>query len=171
MSRVGIPGLEDIPGIGNAIFRQPLLVYLAFALVPIIGLLLARTRLGLGIRAAGDFPEAADTAGMSVRKMRWLAELAAGLLAGLGGVFLSLAQVGTFTPNMTAGRGFLALSAVIFGAWRAGGMLLGCLVFALAEALQLRLQGLQARSSRSVGRDSNRHRSVHSSGSVAGPRA
>ena len=141
MSSVAIPGLKEIPVIGRPLFDQPPLVYLAFALVPTVWVLLHRTRWGLAIRAAGDLPDAAETAGLSVRRIRWLAILCAGLGAGLGGAFLTLGEVGAFINDMSAGRGFLALSAVIFGAWRPFGALAGCLVFGFAGAINLRLQG------------------------------
>ena len=141
MASAPIPGLKEIPVIGRPLFDQPPLVYVAFALVPAVWVLLYRTRWGLAIRAAGDLPDAAETAGLSVRRIRWLATLGAGLGGGLGGAFLTLGEVGAFIDDMSAGRGFLALSAVIFGAWRPFGALAGALVFGFAGAINLRLQG------------------------------
>jgi simple sugar transport system permease protein len=138
-----IPLLARIPGgVGDALFNQPPLVYLAFLLVPASSILLYKTSWGLAIRSAGDLPEATETAGRSVHRTRWLATLTAGGLAGIGGAYLSVGSIGTFLNQMTAGRGYLALAAVIFGAWRPVGALAGCFLFGGADALELRLQGL-----------------------------
>lgn len=136
-----IPLLSDIPEIGPALFDRDPIVYVAFLLVPAIWFLLYRTRWGLSIRSAGEAPAALDTAGVSVVGVRWAGVLTAGALAGLGGAFLSIAQLGLFQQNMTAGRGFLALAAVFFGRWHPLGVLAACLLFGAADALQLRLQG------------------------------
>lgn len=141
MEPVALPGLHRIPGVGSALFRQPVLVYVAFLLVPLVWALLYRTRFGLGIRAVGDVPTAAEAAGMSVRLIRWSSTLAAGALGGLAGAFLSLVEVGAFIDDMSAGRGFLAIAAVVFGAWRPVWVVVGCFVFGGADALELRLQG------------------------------
>jgi simple sugar transport system permease protein len=144
LDRVGtlaIPGLSDLGDLGAAIFARDPFVYAALLLVPAAWFLLFRTGWGLAIRAAGELPEAADTAGVSVRRVRWAATLTAATLAGLAGVFLSIAQLGIFRQEMSAGRGFLALTAVIFGRWRPGGVLVACLFLGTADALQLRLQG------------------------------
>jgi general nucleoside transport system permease protein len=137
---VGIPLLEDIPFAGQALFHHTPLVYMAFASVLGAWFLLYRTRTGLIIRAAGETPSAADTAGHSVEGTRWLATLVAGAGAGLAGASLSIGSVGLFVENMTGGRGFLAVAAVIFGRWRPLGVLLGAFLFGAADALQLRLQ-------------------------------
>jgi ABC-type uncharacterized transport system permease subunit len=139
---VAIPGLSDIPWLGEALFDQPVLGYIAFLSVPAVWFLLHKTSLGLSIRAAGELPEAVTTAGISVKKVRWAATLAAGAFAGLGGAFLSVVSLGLFIQGMSAGRGYIALAAVIFGGWRAGGMLAACFVFGGADALQLRLQAV-----------------------------
>lgn len=107
-----------------------------------VGWLLARTPFGLRIRAVGEKPEAAESLGVAVARVRWLAVLLAGALASLGGVYLALDQH-QFTDSMTAGRGFIALAAVIFGNWRPTRVAAACLLFAAAEALQIQLQGLQ----------------------------
>lgn len=135
-----IPGLSRIPVLGPALFRQTIMVYVAFLLVGLVWFLLQRTRWGLAIRAAGERPAAADTAGVSVARVRWAGTLVAGALAGVAGAFLSVGQLGLFIEGMSAGRGFLALAAVIFGGWRPLGVLAACLVFGAADALQLRLQ-------------------------------
>jgi len=142
MERLEVPWLESIPFFGEAFFRQRPVVYIAFALLPVVWFVLYRTTWGLAIRAAGDLPDAAETAGLSPRKIRWAAILTAGAMSGLAGAFLSVGEVGIFLNRMTAGRGFLALAAVIFGMWRVSGLLWACLLFGGATALQRRLQGL-----------------------------
>jgi simple sugar transport system permease protein len=139
---VAIPGLSNIPWIGEALFDQSLLGYFAFLAVPSVWFLLQKTALGLSIRAAGELPEAVTTAGISVKKVRWAATLAAGAFAGLGGAFLSVVSLGLFIQGMSAGRGYIAVAAVIFGGWRVGGVLAACFVFGGADALQLRLQAV-----------------------------
>src|SRR5262249_13720579 len=140
MSPVGIPGLDDLGGVGKALFDQPPLTYVAYLLVPALWLLLQRTSAGLALRAAGEVPEAVETAGISVGGGRWAGTLTAGALAGVGGAYLSVVSLGLFLQGMSAGRGFIALAAVIFGRWRPFGVLAACLVFGGADALQLRLQ-------------------------------
>ena len=137
---IPIPLLRDIPVVGDALFSQTLLVYLAFLGVAVVWFVLYRTNWGLAIRAAGEVPAAADTAGVSVARIRWVGTLTAGAMAGLAGAFLCVGQLGIFQEDMSAGRGFLALAAVIFGGWRPLGVLAACLVFGAADALQLRLQ-------------------------------
>lgn len=134
-----IPLLSKIPDFGPAIFNNDWTLYLAFLCVPLVWFLLFRTKWGLSIRGAGELPAAVDTAGVSVRRVRWMGVLSAGALAGLGGANLAIVQVGIFHQEMTAGRGFLALVAVIFGRWRPLGVLGACLALGGADALQLRL--------------------------------
>ena len=133
------PLLSDLPGVGEALFAQPGWVYAALVAVVAVWFVLQRTTWGLSMRATGELPEAADTAGSSVFRNRWVATLVAGGLAGAGGSFLSI-ELGVFIEGMTNGRGYLALAAVIFGRWRAPGVLVACLLFGGADALQLRLQ-------------------------------
>jgi general nucleoside transport system permease protein len=138
--RVAIPLLSDIPGIGKALFDQTPLVYIAYLTVPLVSFVLFRTRFGLSIRATGEMPAAVDTAGVSVVFVRWVGVHTAGALAGLGGALLAIGELGFFREGITAGRGFLAFSAVIFGGWRPLGVLAACWIFGAADALQLRLQ-------------------------------
>jgi ABC-type uncharacterized transport system permease subunit len=135
-----IPLLSRIPVVGKAMFAQPLLVYVALVAVPVAWYVLYHTRWGLAVRATGETPAVADTAGHNVLGIRMTATLIAGAMAGLGGAFLSL-SLGTFVEGMSSGRGFLAVAAVIFGRWRPWAALLGCLLFGGADALQLELQG------------------------------
>jgi simple sugar transport system permease protein len=121
-------------------FRQPLPVYVALALVPIVWVVLARTRLGLALRAVGEAPDAAASLGVSVGGIRVGAILAGALLAGAGGGYLSLAYSNTFVEGMSAGRGFIALAIVVFGRWRPAGALAGALLFGAANAGQFQLQ-------------------------------
>ncbi len=124
-----------------SIFNQKPLVYLAFILVALTAYLIYRTRFGLRLRAVGENPEAADTAGVNVKFMRFRGVLISGALAALGGAYLSIGQNSLFTRNMTAGRGFIALAALIFGKWDPVGVLMACLLFGFAEAVAIRMQG------------------------------
>jgi general nucleoside transport system permease protein len=117
-------------------------IILAFALVPATWYVLYRTPFGLRLRAVGEKPEAADAAGVSVKSMRYSGVLLAGLLAGVGGAYLSIGQSSLFTRNMTAGRGFIALAALIFGKWRPVQTMLACLLFAFTEAFSYVMQGV-----------------------------
>jgi ABC-type uncharacterized transport system permease subunit len=137
---IDVPLLSDLGGLGRAVFSQDPIVYAAALILLGTVLLLNRTRWGLAIRAVGETPFAADTAGISVRRVRWFATLAAGTLAGLGGAYLAVVELGVFREEMTAGRGFLAISAVIFGRWHPSGMLGAACLFGGASALQFRLQ-------------------------------
>jgi len=124
-----------------SIFNQKPLVYLAVLAVVCSVFVLKRTRFGLRLRAVGENPEAADTAGVSVIRMRYAGVIISGVLAALGGAYLSIGQNSLFTRNMTAGRGFIALAALIFGKWDPVGALLACVLFGFAEALSIRMQG------------------------------
>ena len=115
---------------------------LAFALVPVTWYVLYRTPFGLRLRAVGENPEAADTAGVNVSKVRYLAVMLSGALAAIGGAYLSIGQSSLFARNMTAGRGFIALAALIFGKWRPVQTMLACLLFGFAEALSIQMQGV-----------------------------
>ena len=139
---IAIPVLDRIPVAGPAFFRQPALTYLAFLTVPLAWLLLFRTRPGLALRACGESTEAARAAGVPVQRVRILATVIGGALAGLGGASLVLAQVGTFAERMTAGRGFIAVAIVVLGAWHPGRVGLAALFFGAAMAVQFHVQAL-----------------------------
>jgi ABC-type uncharacterized transport system permease subunit len=136
---VTLPLVEDIPFIGEVIGSMNLLTWAALLLVPILTLYLFRTRSGLRLRSVGEKPRAADSLGLPVLRTRYLAVIASGALAALGGVYLSVALLGSFSEEMTAGRGFIALAAVIFGSWRPWGALGGALLFGFSSALARRL--------------------------------
>jgi ABC-type uncharacterized transport system permease subunit len=116
-------------------------IVIAFALVPLSYYVLYYTPFGLRLRAVGENPEAADAAGVSVKAMRYTAVLLSGALAGIGGAYLSIGQSSLFTRNMSAGRGFIALAALIFGKWRPVQTMLACLLFGLTEAFAIQIQG------------------------------
>ena len=142
----GVPEIPDvhlptgwIPFVGDAIEQLNLLVWVALISVGLLALFLFRTPQGLRLRSVGENPLAADTAGISPIKVRYLAVIASGAFAALGGVFLSIGFVHSFVPQMIAGKGFIALAAVIFGKWRPGGALAAALLFGFSSALAQRL--------------------------------
>ncbi len=132
-----IPVLFDIPLIGPALFGQTWPTYLLYPLIPLTWWLLYRTRWGLEVRAVGENPQASDVSGIDVNKRRRQAIYYGGMLAGLGGGFLVLGQVGSFDTAAVGGRGFIAIAAVYFGSWTLFGTLLGALVFGFADAFRL----------------------------------
>jgi ABC-type uncharacterized transport system permease subunit len=145
---IDLPGatrLAAVPVIGpvyaDVVSGQNILVYMAAAAVPIVAWLLYRTRFGLRIRAVGDSPGAVDTAGISVAATRYRALAVGGVFCGLSGVYLSIAHHSGFIRDMSAGKGYLALAALIFGQWRPVPTLGACLLFAFADTVQVRLQG------------------------------
>jgi simple sugar transport system permease protein len=135
-----LPWLSELPVVGAILFRQPAIVYLAFALVAPVALFLSKTRAGLALRAVGENPEAAFAAGNDPVLIRMLAIVTGGALAGLGGAVLALQEVGSFTDGMTNGRGFIALAAILVGRWTPVGAMAGCLIFGFVSALELRAQ-------------------------------
>src|SRR5579859_202353 len=132
--------LAHIPFLGPVLFQQNVIFYVALAILIGINFLLFRTNIGLRIRAVGEHPQAADTAGINVRLLRYCCVIGSGLLSGLAGAFLSLGIAGIFNPNMTAGAGYIALAAMIFGKYTPWGTGAACLIFGLGEALSPRLQ-------------------------------
>ena len=138
--------VAKVPVIGplyaQVISGHNILVYLAALAVPLVGFVVYRTAFGLRLRAVGENPEAVDTAGVSVARLRYQALLLAGLLCGVAGAYLSTAHNAGFIRDMTAGKGYLALAALIFGKWKPVPTLLACLLFAFADAVQIRLQGV-----------------------------
>ena len=137
---VPIPGVSQIPFLGPVLFNQFALSYLAFALVPIAALVLKRTPWGLGLRTVGENPRAADAAGLNVALVRYQALVLSGALMGIAGAYLSTAQYNAFTFGVISGRGWVAIALVVFGQWQPWRSALGALLFALIDALQLRLQ-------------------------------
>ncbi|MGL4404783.1 MAG: ABC transporter permease, partial [Notoacmeibacter sp.] len=136
--------LKDIPLVGgiysDLISGHSILVYLAFAMVPITWWVLFRTRFGLRLRAVGENPAAVDTAGISVNQLRYSAVAICGGLSGVAGAYLAIAQSANFAPNMTAGKGFIALAALIFAKWKPVPALGACLLFGFLEAVAIPLQ-------------------------------
>ena len=125
---------------GNLIPWTPIVI--AFALVPIAWYVLYKTPFGLRLRSVGENPEAADASGVPVARMRYAGVLLSGVLAGIGGAYLSIGQSSLFTRNMTSGRGFIALAALIFGKWRPVQTMLACLLFGFTEAVTIQMQGV-----------------------------
>lgn len=135
------PALEGDARFTPILFGHSVLVYLALLLVPLTWFVLAKTRFGLRLRAVGEKPAAVDTAGISVTGLRYVAVMIAGVFCGIGGAFIGTALSAGFLPGMTAGKGFIALAALIFAKWRAWPALGACLLFGFLEALGIRLQG------------------------------
>ena len=140
MKGVGIPGLKDIPFLGELLFNQTPMVYLAYLLLIVTIVYFGKTRSGLNYRAVGEHPKAAATLGIPVIRVKYMASLICGFLSGVGGAYLTTCYANTYTEGNVAGRGFIALAAVIFGRWTGGGILLACLFFGFCDALQIRLQ-------------------------------
>jgi general nucleoside transport system permease protein len=138
---VKVPLLDRIPTVGGMFFEQNVLVYLAFALVPVVTFVLHRTTYGLNIRAAGENPAALDSVGVSVPRIRYSAVITGSTLAGLAGATL-LIETGIFQENITQGAGFIAVALVYFGAWRPAGVMAGALLYGLTEAVILSWKGL-----------------------------
>lgn len=142
----GAAALADVPLLGplysGVISGHNLLVYAAFVAVGATAWVVYRTRFGLRLRAVGENPQAVDTAGISVAWMRYRAVIVCGALCGIGGTYLAIAQNAGFSREMSAGQGYIALAAMVFGNWRPGRALLACLLFGLLDAVAIRLQGV-----------------------------
>jgi general nucleoside transport system permease protein len=136
---ISIPGIKNLSFFGDAIGHTNTLTWIALILVVGLTVFLFRTPLGLRLRSVGEHPRAAETVGISVPRTRYLAVTSSGVLAAMGGAYLSIAFVGSFNQGMTAGRGFIALAAVIFGKWYPGGALGAALLFGFSQALAQRL--------------------------------
>ncbi|MBM3179285.1 MAG: ABC transporter permease [Chloroflexi bacterium] len=139
---VKIPLLSKVPGIGEIFFSQNILVYAAYLLVPIAWFVLNKTTLGLKIRSVGENPDAADSLGVSVTRVRYFTIILGGTLSGVAGASLSIALLNVFQQNMTSGLGFIAVALVYFGGWRPWGVLGGALLFSMVNSLQLWIQVL-----------------------------
>ncbi|MCE7625315.1 ABC transporter permease [Vibrio fluvialis] len=146
LTLLGADAVQDTPVIGllysELISGHSIIEYVAFLAVPTAWYVLFKTRFGLRLRAVGESPAAVDTAGISVVGMRYSAMVICGLLVGLGGVYLSVGQTAQFIPNMSAGKGYMALAALIFGKWRPVTAMAACLLFGFLDALAIRLQGV-----------------------------
>ena len=140
MKGIGIPVLKDIPFLGPLLFNQTPMVYIAFLLVIFTVIFFSKTRAGLNYKAVGENPKAAATLGIDVIRTKYLSCVICGALAGIGGAYLTTCYSNTYTEGNIAGRGFIALAAVIFGRWSGSGILLACLFFGFCDALQIRLQ-------------------------------
>jgi len=139
-TNVHIPGISDIPWVGETLFSASPVTYVAVALGVLTWFVLSRTSIGLGLRAVGESASTADAAGHGVTAMRMSAVVIGGALAGFSGAYLSLDLVGHWSEGVTAGRGWIAVALVIFGAWKPGRVAAGALLFGFTIALRLRLQ-------------------------------
>jgi simple sugar transport system permease protein len=142
LSRVPIPGLSQIPFVGQILFNQDPVVYGSFVLVPVVWYVIYRTRPGLNLRAIGESPATADAMGVGVDARRYLYTLIGGALAGIGGAYLSLGYTPTWVEGMTAGRGWIAVGLVVFGTWDPLRVMAGAYLFGFVDGFQLRAQGL-----------------------------
>jgi len=140
MDAVPIPLLSDIPIIGRVLFNHTPIVYLTYLMVPITAMFLNKTKAGLNFKAVGEYPKAAESLGIHVIRQKYIACIICGALAGIGGAYLTTCYINTYSDGVVSGRGFIALSAVIFGRWMPGGVLMAALLFGFADALQLRMQ-------------------------------
>ena len=140
IGKISVPVLKDIPIIGQILFNQNPMVYLAFLLVPVASYVLFKTSWGLKVRAVGTTPQAADTLGVSVERIRYQCVTLGGVMSGLAGAYLSIGQAQMFADNLTAGRGFIAVALVYFGRWKPVGIMWGALLFSMAHALQRSIQ-------------------------------
>ena len=140
-AQIEIPLLSRIPFIGQILFNQDIIVYASFAIVGLTWYVLQKTRIGLTLRAVGENPHSANALGIKVLKVRYLAVLFGGAMAGFSGAYMSLAYTPMWMENMTAGRGWIALALVVFASWRVGYLMLGAYLFGFASILHLVMQG------------------------------
>lgn len=140
LSNISIPILSKIPILGEAFFNKDIVTYFTYLMVIVVAVFLKRTVWGMQLSAVGENPQAADTVGINVIKVRYLAALFNGAMNGLSGAFLTLVQLGSFSDNVTSGRGFIALAIVVFGQRNPYGILLGSLFIGMANAMQFKLQ-------------------------------
>ncbi|MES2323083.1 MAG: ABC transporter permease [Pseudomonadota bacterium] len=150
LAEIILPGTEALKGIpflgwfyGSVLGGHTILVYLAFALIPLVHWVLYHSRFGLRLRACGENPHAADAAGVSVERTRYLAMLIAGVLCSFSGAYISIIQSGFFLRDMTAGAGYLALTAMVFGNWRPTYTAIGCVMFGFFSAVQIQIEGVE----------------------------
>lgn len=140
LDKIRIPGLASIPVVGEALFDQDVVVYLAVLVLPLVGAFLLRTRSGAALRACGSAPAAADASGLSVARIRWAAMVFAGALGGLGGAYFSCVYARVWSDDLIAGRGWIALALVIFASWRPLVLLPGAVLFGFLDAANFQLQ-------------------------------
>lgn len=144
MPKIDIPFLSSAPGVGEVLFSHDPLVYIALLLIPVTHFFIFKTNLGLKIRTVGENPKQADALGVNVEKIRYLAVILGGSLAGVGGAYFSLVQTGYFLEDITAGVGWIALAIVIFGRWKAYWIAAGAFIFGMVDSFQLSLQATGA---------------------------
>lgn len=137
-----IPGLSQIPVLGEMLFNHNIIVYLGFLLVPAVWFVMNRTSVGIKIVAVGEHPKAADSLGVNVFTTRYMATIFSGLMMGMAGAYLSIAQSNTFNVDMTGGKGYIAMAVVVLGKWKSFGVLGGALLFGGSNALQMTLQNM-----------------------------
>ncbi|AET70339.1 putative ABC-type transport system, permease component [Desulfosporosinus orientis DSM 765] len=140
LQNIPIPLLSDIPIIGKALFDQTFVVYILYIIVIATMIFFNKTKLGLNYKAVGEYPKAAESLGINVFLLKYIGCILCGALAGLGGAFLTTGYINTYSEGIVSGRGFIALSAVIFGRWMPSGVVIATLLFGFSDALQLRLQ-------------------------------
>ena len=146
LPRIAIPVLSKIPVIGEVLFRQNIMTYFAFLLIPISYFVLFKTSLGLTLRSTGENPEAVDVAGINVNRVRFLTVLVAGVIGGLAGSFYTVGYLGMFTTSIIGGRGWIAFAICFLGNWNPKGAVIGTLVFGLADALSIFIQSVSGGS-------------------------
>ncbi|MGH3496843.1 MAG: ABC transporter permease, partial [Nocardioidaceae bacterium] len=139
LSDISIPVLSNIPVVGDSLFNQTVLVYIMYVSVAVVTFLLFKTRWGLRVRAVGEHPQAADTVGIKVNRMRWQAVLFGGVFAGIGGAYFTIGSTGSFDRGVTGGNGFIALAALIMGRWHPVGATMAALFFGFMWNLQNQL--------------------------------